>query len=145
MQKQHKDFKMAFLAFHLLNVNFRVNEKISLNAKKGIPITSSIGIRHKYEKKSKVLHVFLKVEIKDDNMPFNLYVEGKGVFKFKEAPDESVLRNASEMNCPAIIFPYIRETIADMTRRAGFAPLHLNPVNFVALSHQKSNKNHRAE
>jgi preprotein translocase subunit SecB len=35
-----------------------------------------------------------------------------------------------------IISPYIRETIADLTRSAGFPPLHLNPINFVELAKQ---------
>lgn len=137
MQKQHSDLKMSFLAFNLLNINFIVNEKFSSKAKK-IPITTSIGIRHEFEKRSKVMDIFLKIEIKDENMPFHFFIEGKGIFKFKDIPNESVLTNVAEINGPAIIFPYIRETVADMTRRAGFPPLHLNPVNFVALAKERT-------
>jgi len=73
-------------------------------------------------------------------MPFAIFIEGKGIFKFKKTPSEAVLKKVSKINCPAIIFPYVRETIADITRRAGFPPLHLNPVNFVAFAKQSASK-----
>ncbi|MDP3298216.1 MAG: protein-export chaperone SecB [Thermodesulfovibrionia bacterium] len=38
------------------------------------------------------------------------------------------------------MFPYVRETIADLTRRAGFPPLHLNPINFIQLAEKQEAK-----
>lgn len=42
--------------------------------------------------------------------------------------------------CPALIFPFARETIADLVQRGGFPQLLLQPINFDALylQHQKS-------
>jgi preprotein translocase subunit SecB len=39
--------------------------------------------------------------------------------------------------CPAVLFPYVRETIADATQRMGFPPIHLAPINFEALYAQQ--------
>jgi len=39
--------------------------------------------------------------------------------------------------CPNILFPYARETVADLIGRAGFPPLHLTPVNFEAIYVQR--------
>jgi preprotein translocase subunit SecB len=41
--------------------------------------------------------------------------------------------------CPALIFPFARETIADLVQRAGFPQLLLQPINFDALylQHQR--------
>ena len=139
MQKQHEDYKMAFVHFCILNLNFNVNEKISI-IKKDFPVSTTIGMKHNYYKEKKELHVYIKVELKDEKMPFNFLIESKGVFAFKKNPTQAALKNIAKINCPAIIFPYIRETIADITRRSGFTPLHLNPINFVALAKQQEQK-----
>lgn len=41
--------------------------------------------------------------------------------------------------CPGLIFPFARETIADLVQRAGFPQLLLQPINFEALflEHQR--------
>jgi len=41
------------------------------------------------------------------------------------------------IHCPNILFPYIRETIADAVTRAGFPPVHLDPINFELLYQQQ--------
>lgn len=35
--------------------------------------------------------------------------------------------------CPTQLFPFVRETIADMVSKGGFPPLMLQPLNFDAL------------
>jgi preprotein translocase subunit SecB len=39
--------------------------------------------------------------------------------------------------CPNILYPYIREVITDVSVRAGFAPVLLNPINFEVLYQQQ--------
>ena len=41
------------------------------------------------------------------------------------------------INCPNVLFPYLRETLADAVGRAGFPPVHLAPINFEALYQQQ--------
>jgi preprotein translocase subunit SecB len=41
------------------------------------------------------------------------------------------------IHCPTVLFPYIRETIADAVARAGFPPVHLDPINFEQLYQQQ--------
>ena len=60
-------------------------------------------------------------------------VEGAGLFEFEEELEEGDIARIAGINCAAILFPYIRETVADLTRRGGFPPLHLAPVNFVEV------------
>ena len=37
------------------------------------------------------------------------------------------------INCPNILFPYVREVISSMVERGGFPQLLLKPVNFEAV------------
>jgi preprotein translocase subunit SecB len=55
-----------------------------------------------------------------------------GVFQIVNVP-ESDLDPILGIACPNILFPYARETVADMVGRAGFPPIHLAPVNFEAM------------
>lgn len=67
---------------------------------------------------------------------FLVEVEQAGIFQIRNVPQsdvEQVLRVA----CPNILYPFIREVISDMTVRAGFSPVILNPMNFEALYHEQ--------
>jgi preprotein translocase subunit SecB len=55
-----------------------------------------------------------------------------GIFAIRGiAPDQ--MQPVMAVNCPNVLFPYARETIADATMRAGFPPIHLSPINFEML------------
>ena len=38
---------------------------------------------------------------------------------------------------PRLLFPFVRNIIADLTRESGFPPLLINPIDFVGLYHQR--------
>jgi preprotein translocase subunit SecB len=59
-----------------------------------------------------------------------------GVFTIRGVPPDQ-LQPVMAINCPNVLFPYARETIADATMRAGFPPVHLAPINFEALYQQQ--------
>ena len=64
-----------------------------------------------------------------------------GLFKLKNVPEEA-LDVFLLIHCPALVFPFLRRLVADLTREGGFPPLFLDPVDFAALyaHHQKQNK-----
>lgn len=127
-----KDFQMSFERFRLVNLVFAIND--SFKKHKAIEMNQVIAVANRYDKKRKVLNIRVKVSLNDGNMPFAFDVVGEGRFVFKTTPDEMTVTRVATINGPAIIYPYVRETIADMTRRAGFPPLHLPPVNFIRLA-----------
>jgi len=67
-----------------------------------------------------------------DKTLFLVEAEQAGIFQIKNVPD-SELSPVLGIACPTIIFPYLRETVADLIARAGFPPIHLSPVNFEAM------------
>ena len=40
------------------------------------------------------------------------------------------------IECPSILFPYVRRVISGLVTEGGFKPLVLDPINFAALFHQ---------
>jgi preprotein translocase subunit SecB len=59
-----------------------------------------------------------------------------GVFRIQNVPADS-MQPVVLIECPRLLFPFAREIIATATRNGGFAPLLLNPIDFVALYRQR--------
>ncbi|OGW46378.1 MAG: hypothetical protein A2Y66_05385 [Nitrospirae bacterium RBG_13_41_22] len=130
---------MKFTDFRLIKIDFSLNPEFKIKAKK-VPINPEIAIHHEFRKKQKELVVSLGIRQMTGNMPFYFEVVSAGLFRFEQIPESVLLKQFATINCPAILFPYVRETIADLTRRSGFPPLHLNPINFIELAKKKKRK-----
>jgi preprotein translocase subunit SecB len=59
-----------------------------------------------------------------------------GVFRIQNVPAES-LQPLVLIECPRLLFPFAREIIATAVRNGGFAPLLLDPIDFVSLYRQR--------
>ena len=59
-----------------------------------------------------------------------------GIFLIKGVPTTE-LEPIYAITCPTILQPSLRETISDLTVRAGFPPVFLAPMNFDALYRQQ--------
>jgi preprotein translocase subunit SecB len=121
---------MEFADFRLIKVDFHLNQDFKGDSKAEL-LTPELFLNSQVEKDKKEMVVVLGVRKIDGNVPYYFEVRAGALFKFKEVPQEPILKQLATINCPSIIYPYLRETIADLTRRAGFPPLHLAPVNFV--------------
>lgn len=58
-----------------------------------------------------------------------------GLFTLSVQPQ--YLEPALLIDCPTILFPYLRRVVSDLTGDAGFAPLLLNPLDFAGLYQQR--------
>ncbi len=71
-------------------------------------------------------------------------VQQAGVFLLKGFTDATEKRAILGAYCPNTLFPFARETIADLIARAGFPHFLLQPVNFDALYQQHVQQNQQA-
>lgn len=55
-----------------------------------------------------------------------------GMFHVENLPDQA-LEQFLLINCPSLLFPFLRRLVADITREGGFPPLLLDPIDFAAL------------
>ena len=127
---QHK--RMSFDDFKIKKISFSVNDKFK--KKKTILINPEIAVASNFDKAKLLITVLLKISLSKGDMPFFFEVVSESKFSFQEVPDKNIIKKLSTINCPAIIFPYVRETIADLTRRSGYPPFHMSPINFVELA-----------
>lgn len=71
-----------------------------------------------------------------DKTLFLVEVAQGGLFRISGVPLPDI-QPVLAIHCPNVLFPYIRETIADAITRAGFPPVHLDPINFEMLYQQQ--------
>jgi preprotein translocase subunit SecB len=67
-----------------------------------------------------------------DKTCFLVEVAQAGLFQIRNVP-EADLEPILGIACANILFPYARESVADLIARAGFPAIHLAPMNFEAM------------
>lgn len=67
---------------------------------------------------------------------FLLEVDYGGVFHVEGVPEEQ-MHPFLLIECPRLLFPFVRRIISDVTRDGGFPPLNIDTVDFVALYRQE--------
>ena len=78
-----------------------------------------------------VLAVTVTVTV-EGQTAFLAEVQQAGIFTIGNMP-ESQLAHMIGAFCPNTLFPYARETVANLVNRGSFPQLNLSPVNFDAL------------
>ncbi|HMK88226.1 MAG TPA: protein-export chaperone SecB [Methylocystis sp.] len=71
-----------------------------------------------------------------NNLLFKLDLEYAGVFRLTNIPQEQV-HPILMIECPRLLFPFVRQIVADATRDGGFPPLYIDPIDFVGLYQQQ--------
>ncbi|MFV0336354.1 MAG: protein-export chaperone SecB [Tropicimonas sp.] len=75
---------------------------------------------------------------------FLLELEYGGIFLIENIPAEQ-LHPFLLIECPRMLFPFVRRIVSDVTRDGGFPPLNLDNVDFVALYRQEIIRRAQAE
>lgn len=104
-------------------VSLDVTVGVNLDAKKRKP-------DHQYEVTMKI-NVTGKDKGSEDPL-FLLEMEYAGVFHVEGVPEDQ-MHPFLLIECPRMIFPYVRRIVSDVTRDGGFPPLNLESIDFVQL------------
>ena len=71
-------------------------------------------------------------ETKTDENIFLLELDYGGIFKIENIPDDQ-LHPFLMIECPRMLFPFVRRVIHDITRDGGYPPLNLDTIDFMAM------------
>jgi preprotein translocase subunit SecB len=72
----------------------------------------------------------------DDSALYSLEMVYAGAFRLKNLPPQA-LQPVLFIECPALLFPFVRRMVADLTREGGFPPLLIDPIDFASLFRQR--------
>jgi len=73
----------------------------------------------------------VNANIGDDKI-FILEMDYAGRFSIEHVPNEQI-HAFLMIECPRMIFPYLRRVVGDVTRDGGYPPLNLDNIDFLAL------------
>ncbi len=97
--------------------------QVNLDAKKR-------AVENQYEV---IIKVNINSKSKDDGQQFFLLeIEYAGVFHI-EGVSEDQMHPYLLIECPRLLFPFLRRVVSDVTRDGGFPPLNLETIDFMAL------------
>ncbi|MGV6849840.1 MAG: protein-export chaperone SecB [Marinibacterium sp.] len=100
-----------------------INVQVNLDGKKR-------DAEHQFE-----VAVKLTINAKDQKTGeplFLMELDYGGVFHIEGIPDEQ-LHPFLMIECPRILFPFLRRIVSDVTRDGGYPPLNLDNIDFVSL------------
>lgn len=118
-------------------MQYNINSNFKIHEGQSVDVSTELAVNVDFKQNENILSMLMGIRLSNPEAPFNFEVQGVGVFKFDHKPSDKVIETLAGINCPAIMYPYMREFIAELTMRGGNTPLHLPPVNFVALAEQK--------
>jgi preprotein translocase subunit SecB len=72
----------------------------------------------------------------DNSTLFLAELDYGGVFLIEGVPEDQ-LHPFLMIECPRMLFPFVRRIVSDVTRDGGFPPFNMDPVDFVALYRQE--------
>lgn len=112
-----------------------VQVQVNLDAKKR-------SVENQYEV---IMKLKVVSNIKDTQDPmFLMELEYGGIFHIQNVPDEQ-MHPFLLIECPRMLFPYVRRIVGDVTRDGGFPPLNLETIDFLALYRSELQRRAQAE
>ncbi|MGO9171038.1 MAG: protein-export chaperone SecB [Rhodomicrobium sp.] len=68
----------------------------------------------------------------DEGVLYKIELVYAGAFLLRNLPQEAI-QPVLFIECPALLFPFARRIVADLSREGGFPPLLLDPIDFGSL------------
>ena len=88
-----------------------------------------------------VYEVALQIEAhakSDTSVIYNAELSYGGLFRLRNIP-EHLLQPVLFVDCPTLLFPFVRRVLAEVVRDGGFPPLMLDPIDFARLYTKNQN------
>lgn len=137
--KKNEHQGIVFDKLVLEKVNFEINPDYNFG-REPFAIRMSGDIKKFLSDDKKHLKVVHHADVHLEGVepsPMKIYIVLAGQFSVMDEQDNNLLMEFAEVHAPTIMFPFIRETIANLTMRTDFAPLLIPPSSICALGEKK--------
>jgi preprotein translocase subunit SecB len=120
------------LSFENPNVRKMLDNSNTQQQQPNLRVEVSVNISKMAEKVFESSIQFKAEATNDTGVIYDLELAYAGLFQVDNMP-EQMLEPFLLVNCPSLLFPYLRRLAADLTREGGFPPLVLDPIDFGNL------------
>ena len=136
--QQQAPVKMNVLAQYVRDMSFEnILAQKGSNGQVTPDVQVQVNLDAKKRQQDNQYEVVLKLNIdsksKEGNIQlFLLELDYAGVFHVENIPEDQ-LHPFLLIECPRMLFPFVRRIVSDVTRDGGFPPLSLETIDFLAL------------
>jgi len=119
--------------------NVAAQKGVDATAQPEIAVQVNLDARKRQADHQFEVSIKLKVEAKSKDKQeviFLMELDYGGIFLIENVPDDQ-MHPFLLIECPRMIFPFVRRIVSDVTRDGGFPPLNLETIDFVALYRQE--------
>lgn len=130
--------KMQVLAQFIRDMSFEnIAAQKSLQGNTQPEIQVQVGVEARKRQTENQYDVVVKLKIdnktKDDGAQiFLIELDYAGVFQIENV-NEQQLHPFLHIECPRMLFPFIRRIVSDLSRDGGYPPLNLDNMDFVQI------------
>lgn len=130
--------RMQVMSQYIRDMSF---ENVAIMKGQKVEGTPEVSVQVALDAKKRaedVYEVIVKLKVNSkagEETVFILELDYAGQFKIANVPDNQ-LHPYLMIECPRMIFPYVRRIIGDVTRDGGFPPLNVDNIDFLALYQQ---------
>ena len=114
------------------------NPSLGINVQRP-QIEFSVDLQARRMQENGPYEVVLKMRVsaqQEEKTIFLLEIAYGGLFVLERVPDE-VLQPMLLIECPRLMFPFVRRIVADLISDGGLPPLMIEPIDFAALYRSK--------
>ena len=140
-QAQNPQVKLQILGQYIRDMSFE-NYLVQKGVKGDVnpSITVQVALDAKKRQADHQYELIAKFQIRSNNTEdetplFLLELEYGGLFHVENVPEDQ-LHPFLLIECPRMIFPFVRRIVSDVTRDGGFPPLNMDVIDFVQLYRQ---------
>lgn len=132
--------KMQVLGQYIRDLSFEnilAQKGLKADGRPNIAVQVALDAKKRTEEHQFEVATKVKVESKTetDDTLFILELDYAGVFHIENVPEEQ-MHPFLMIECPRMLFPFLRRVVHDVTRDGGFPPLNLDQIDFVTLYRQ---------
>ena len=138
--QQPPQVKMQILGQYIRDLSFEnilAQKPVEGQVQPDIQVQVSIDAKKREEPRYEVTTKF-KITSKNKEGGQTLFLmelDYSGLFSIEGVPDNQ-MHPFLLIECPRMIFPFVRRIVSDVTRDGGFPPLNLDNIDFVQLYRQ---------
>jgi len=142
--------KMNILAQYVRDLSFEnilAQKRVDGELNPEIQVNVNIDAKKRTTDKQFDVIIKLRVDSKSkntNNILFVLELDYGGVFQIENVPDDQ-LHPYLLIECPRMLFPFLRRIVSDVTRDGGFPPLNLENIDFLKLYRQEIDRRKNAK
>jgi preprotein translocase subunit SecB len=127
----------------LIYCEFKTKD-VAKTTKKSSPIECHFSLEISINRESKEVMAALSVKSESENIPFDFDVKSHALFKVDKFPSGKANEEAFEKKAISEAIPYIfsflKEIVADLTRKAYLKPFYLPPIELDTKNFEKVKK-----